>query len=407
MNMKFSSFSSHCLLILRPYLRNVATRTDRAGGATREDPKMTINAIPPASHLLHNDDIAQTLRGAKAAYSTRYVARALEQAPELFSIDPDLTAQPRSGDVVIARVAAIGQHKRLESPESRRQILYVGDEVMVAYGSRYAADQFEAFVPEDLGPTNLVAAGGMAASVASKHASISNATSLEPIGLLTRNGQRVNLTDWAPHQILSDVGTLPCTTDPKVMMVFGSSMNSGKSAAVASLVKGLANAGLQVAAGKATGTGSGNDPNSFVDAGAHTVLDFTDFGHASTFQLPYEEIKSILLSMRAALADTNPDVIVLEVADGLFQPETARLINDDDVQASVDRVVYAAVDALGASAGAETLLKSGLDLAAVTGVLTSSPLATREATAVLPVTVVNTFDMCQPEVATQLINTDR
>lgn len=360
---------------------------------TMNAPNVNAAATPANPHQL---------LAAKAAYTTRYVHAAITADPTSFCINTDPTTGPTSGDVVLARVTNIGQHKRLESPHSRRQILHVGDEIIVAYGNRYAPDQFESFVPTDLSPTNLVAAGGMASSVASKHASISQATMIEPIGLLTRDGKTVNLVDYAPHNSTTH-NTADKTTDPKVILVFGSSMNSGKSATVASLVKGLARAGLQVAAGKATGTGSGNDPNSFADAGAHTVLDFTDFGHPSTFTLPYEEIKQILLSLRTALINTNPDVVVIEVADGLFQPETARLILDQDVQTGTDRVLYASVDALGATAGASTLQSAGLELAAVTGVVTASPLAAREAAAALPVEVINTFDLAHADVAYNVV----
>ena len=55
---------------------------------------------------------------------------------------------------------------------------------------------------------------------------------------------------------------------------------------LASLVKGLAHAGVQGAAGRAPGTGAGGDPGMFRDAGATTVIDFTGFGHEPTY--PHE-----------------------------------------------------------------------------------------------------------------------
>jgi hypothetical protein len=42
------------------------------------------------------------------------------------------------------------------------------DAIIVAYGHRYAPDQFEAYVPEDLGPCHLVAGGGVAAREAER-----------------------------------------------------------------------------------------------------------------------------------------------------------------------------------------------------------------------------------------------
>ena len=60
--------------------------------------------------------------------------------------------RPQPGDLVLAKVVAIGSHRRLESPAGRRATLFPGDEIIVCYGNRYAPDQFEAIVGADLGP---------------------------------------------------------------------------------------------------------------------------------------------------------------------------------------------------------------------------------------------------------------
>jgi hypothetical protein len=134
-----------------------------------------------------------------------------------------------------------------------------------------------------------------------------------------------------------------------------------------------------VAAGKVTGTGAGGDTHLFVDSGAKPVLDFTDFGFASTYLLPPEQVRAIFVALLAELGRDGPDAIVVEIADGLFQPETARLISDPVFAATVDHVVFAAGDALGAAFGCAKLAGVGLPVSAVSGLLTSSPLATAEA----------------------------
>lgn len=343
----------------------------------------------------------KALLNAKASYSTRFVHAEMVKNIEGFSVTTDPYQNPSIGDVVIARVTSLGHHKRLEGPGSRRQHMFVGDEIIVAYGSRYAPDQFEAFLPENLAPTNLVAAGGMASTVSSHHSRISRATSLQPIGLLNYNGKRVNLKDFAPHSVEPVIHNQ--NIDAKVILVFGSSMNSGKSEVVTRIVKGLDRAQLKVVAGKATGTGSGNDPLKFADAGAQKVLDFTDFGYPSTFRVSYNEIRAILINMHAALAAESPDVIVIEIADGLFQPDTARLINDPAVHSLTDRVVYASADSLGAVTGTAKLQDAGFDVACLSGVVTSSPLARREANEAISVDVINTFDFDKAHIAQSLV----
>lgn len=310
---------------------------------------------------------------------------------------------PRPGDVVLARVVTIGQHRRLESPESRRQILFEGDEIVVSYGSRYAADQFHAVIPQDLGPCHLAAGGGLASRVVDQHASIKDATVIEPIGLLSTADGVVNLSAFAPHRVRPASSATGAASRVPVVAVVGTSMNSGKSTTLACLARGLAAAGLTVHAGKATGTGAGNDAYHYADAGADHVVDFTDFGLPSTFGLPFEDVRDAFATMADVLASPArhgaPDVVLIEIADGLYQGDTSRLLTDDAFRTVVDRVVFAAGDALGASGGVGALRALGCEPSVVSGVLTASPLATAEARAVLDVSVVPTFDLCLPPVA--------
>jgi hypothetical protein len=349
-----------------------------------------------------SDPLAGRLLRAKKAYSTRFVATAIEEDPGAFDLITDPARAPRAGDVVLARVVTIGQHKRLESPVSRRQILFEGDEIVVAYGSRYAADQFLAVIPEDLGECHLAAAGGLASRVVDQHAAIDDATVIQPIGLLSRANRVVNLARFAPHAVRAASAGGTATRVP-VVAVVGTSMNSGKSTTMACLARGLTEAGLTVHAGKATGTGAGNDAHHYADAGADRVVDFTDFGLPSTFGLSFEEVRDVFATMTDVLASPTgrgtPDVVLIEIADGIFQGDTSRLLTDDAFRSVVDRVVFAAGDALGASGGIAALRALGCEPSVVSGVLTASPLATAEARAALDVGVVPTYDLCLPSVA--------
>lgn len=350
----------------------------------------------------------------QAAYTTRFVGAALEADRSAFHLATGPTVTPRAGDVVVARVTEILNHKRVETPESRKAILFPGHLVMLAYGHRYAADQFLAHVPDTLEPCHLVAAGGVAGMVTEQHAAMDEPTRIEPLGLLADSSGIVNLSRFAPYS-LNPVPAIGAAEHelaaalpgrPTVIAVLGTSMNSGKSTAMATLVNGLTNAGLRVSAGKSTGTGAGNDPMIYVDGGAAKVLDFTDFGYPTTFRLDFEQVRSLTVNLVDAMADTDTDVVVVEIADGVYQGETARLLRDPLFQSVVDRVVFAAGDALGAVAGVRELQEAGLDVAAVSGVLTSSPLATAEANQVLAcagVPVIDTYELTDAGVSTALL----
>jgi hypothetical protein len=340
---------------------------------------------------------------AKKAYTTRFLADRLDRSAGGFFLHKGTGVAPASGDVVLAKVVGVGQHPRLESPASRRQLLFLGDEILVAYGHRYAPDQFLAEVPADLGQCHLIAAGGIAGWVTSRHSLMGQPTQLAPIGLLGDADGILNLSRLAPRVLEPVSAASGRAHSPAVIAVLGTSMNSGKSTAVSCLVRGLSDAGLVVSAGKVTGTGSGNDPGMFADAGAEKVLDFTDFGYPTTFRLDFSQIRGIFRDLVDALSDTQTDVVVIEVADGVYQSETRRLLADPLFHAVVDRVIFAATDALGAIAGLQVLRAANIDVAAVSGLLTSSPLAAREAGEATDIPVLATRSLCEPSVALDLL----
>lgn len=157
-------------------------------------------------------------------------------------------------------------------------------------------------------------------------------------------------------------------------------------------------------AGKATGTGAGNDADLYRDAGADNVVDFTDFGLASTYKLTFEQVKDVLFSMITELTHMDdPSVVVVEIADGIYQGETASLLADKDVQLITDNVLFACGEALSAAAGQDLLNRAGMPVTAISGKLTSAPLITAEAREVVDVPIVGTFDLSIPEVALDVV----
>lgn len=307
------------------------------------------------------------LADAKRAFTTRNVD--LAQATRL--IRSGLT--PRAGDVVLARVTSLGQHRRIENLHGRRGALYLGDEIIVAFGNRYAPDQFEAYVPETLGPCHLVAGGGVAAIATCRHAAIKAPTGIEVIGALANaDGHCINLAD---HAIANQASKRP----PLVIAVVGSSMNAGKTTTVAGIVHGLGKAGFRVGAAKVTGTGSGGDLWSMHDAGATLAVDFTDAGHASTFGVPEDELGRITQSLLARLEAADVDIAVVEIADGLLQQETAMLVEIGHAKGWFDGFVFAAADAMGAAFGCDWLAQRKIKPLAISGLVSASPLAAREA----------------------------
>lgn len=333
----------------------------------------------------------QRLRRAKAAYTTHSVPK--ERVQTLIGGDD---VAPRPGDLLLARVDRLGQHRRIELVDGRRAALFEGDEIVVCYGNRYAPDQFEAYVPATLEPCDLVAAGGVAANVAAAHAGMKRPTAITPLGLLAdRAGERINIARFALKRRLR-LAHVP------IIAVVGTTMNAGKTTAAAHLVSGLSGAGYKVGAAKITGTGAGGDVWYMTDAGAHMVLDFTHAGHASTYMAGDQAVQDIFLTLTAELADAEVDAIVIEIADGLYQSETANLLRSPLFRRQVQAVLFAAPDALGAKTGVAWLHEAGLPVAAVTGLLTASPLSVRETAGAVALPVLGLKELRNTERLTEL-----
>lgn len=330
------------------------------------------------------------MQQAKIPYSARRVSRS---AMSLLVH----AGTPRPGDLVLARVDKLGQHKHLELTTGRRARLFPGDEIVLAYGNRYAPDQFEAEVPVDLAACHMVAAGGIASRMLSRHGKISAATSVTPVGLIADpSGQVLNLRQHALASVALGQPRVP------TYAVVGTSMNAGKTETATHMIRGLSRAGYKVGAAKLTGTGAGGDVWSLTDAGASIVLDFTDAGFSSTYLTQLSELEEILDILTSQLYRAGVDCVVLEVADGLFQRETAMLLESPRFAEVADGLVFASPDPMGALAGIRWLQERGLPVLAVSGRMTASPLAAREAQSVLKLPVLDLDDLASPEIADKL-----
>lgn len=347
---------------------------------TRIEPRDTLSVLEGecfASDAAYGRaQLQQRLARAKRAF----VTRRLSFATVVNLADRDYV--PQAGDVLLARVTALGQHKRIELETGRRSALYVGDEIIVTYGNRYAPDQFHALVPDAFAPCSLVAGGGIAATVIDKHAKMGAATTIEPIGMLRKaDGSILNVREGALPSAIASKRLFRSTNEPHIIAIVGSSMNAGKTTTAAHICVSLRRAGLKVAACKVTGTGSGGDMWSLGDAGAYPVLDFTDAGFATTYKASAADVERVVTTLLSHLGTTRPDVIVIEVADGLYQEETRRLVQSPLFRRHVDGVLYACADAAGACAGIDLLRNWGYEPLALSGTVSASPLATAEAVA--------------------------
>lgn len=337
--------------------------------------------------MLNADLIAQ----AKWAFSARRIPQRAA-----VGLDADV-ASARAGQLIIGRVISVGQHGRVQLVSGRTSTLYPGDLIVMPCGARYAPDQFEGHAEIDPEGCDMLAGGGCLGRMVWRHDKMKPPTRVQPLGLLT-NAEGVVLETSSFALPKPEVpATLP------LIIVIGTSMNSGKTTATVALTHGLTRAGWKVAALKGTGTGSFGDVNEYADAGAAFVGDFTDAGMVTTYLEPLHRIKSGIDDLLAAAEDAGADVAVMELADGIFQKETAELLADPGFMARVSGSIFACGDAVAAAGGVAALAVLSIRPLCLTGLLSCSPMASAEALAVTGVSVVGKAGLLDPAVAASLL----
>src|SRR4029453_12766532 len=119
----------------------------------------------------------------------------------------------------------------------------------------------------------LLSGGGVFGEVASRHASMVGPTRLRILGLVSdRYGRPINQRTFGlPSHAVGE----RLESSAEVILVVGSSMNSGKTTTAGTLARALSRANFSVAAGKITGTAAGKDGRFYQACGAKPVLDFT------------------------------------------------------------------------------------------------------------------------------------
>lgn len=299
--------------------------------------------------------------------------------------------QPEIGDVVYGQVSRIGQHSSLENASGRIHIIHDGTKAVFVFGNRYAPDFYEGLVPEQmLDELDLLARSGMIGTVKTKNSMIKDPTKVKILGYVCdESGNILNTRNFSIIKPRTMVKKQPRA---KMILVCGTSMNSGKSMAAAACCWALTSMGCNVRASKVTGTASLKDILLMNDAGARPYADFTYLGYPSTYLLPKAELLGIFDQLDLKYANNPKNFWVVEFADGIIQRETDILLNSPEVRTRIYKLVFCANDAFGAIGGLNVLKSLGLKPDALSGACSSSPLYVRELTAFTDIPVFNSAE---------------
>lgn len=315
--------------------------------------------------------------------------------------------KPEAGDVAVFEVIRIGKHKNVQGDSKRNITIVPGDRIMAAFGTRYATEQFEGYMPETIIPgqeLHILGAGGTVGVIASMHYRFKDIgpTTLRMIGFAKDHfGNIINTKKLKSKQVIPFTGSAAAAT--RVILSLGSSMDSGKTTSAAYLVHGLKKAGVKVAYIKLTGTVYTKDSDLANDLGADLAIDFGEMGYPSTYMCDEQELLNLYESLLAKALAVQPEYVIMEIADGLYERETKMLLNSSRFKNTIEGLIFSAGDSLAAINGVHVLNSWGLYPLALSGLLTASPLLKREVEANTIVPVHTLEDLSTPSLAVSLL----
>src|SRR6185437_11847096 len=276
----------------------------------------------------------------------------------------------KAGDVVVVRALTdSATYNMLELPTGRLAKINPGDLLLGVLGRRRALKGFVGDVPPTLASgdqLHLLNMGGIIGYCTGHHSSLGDAIKLEVIGLVCDEAGRVlNIADAALPPQTSLGETAP------IVMIAGTSMNSGKTYAATELIKQATRAGLRVAAAKLSGVACLRDTLNMSDHGAVVTASFLDCGLPSTVDVA--DLAPSAKAIIARLNESSPDLIVIELGDGILGGYSVDTVFDDvELRDATAALVFCASDYVGAWGGIELLRRRGVAVDVVSGSVTDS-----------------------------------
>ncbi len=281
-------------------------------------------------------------------------------------------ASVRAGDVVVVRALTdSATYNQLELPTGRLAKINPGDVLLGVLGRRRALKGFVGDVPQSAKAgdrLHLLNMGGVMGLCTGHHSSLSDAISVEVIGLACdEEGRVLNIADHAlkPCETLGQTAPL--------VLVAGTCMNSGKTYAATEIIKRATREGLKVAGAKLSGVACLRDTLNMADHGALATASFLDCGLPSTVGL--SELAPVAKAIIKQLNESAPDLIVIELGDGILGGYAVdSVFDDEELRAATAALVFCASDYVGAWGGIELFRRHDLDVDLIAGSVTDSQM---------------------------------
>ncbi len=260
----------------------------------------------------------------------------------------------------------------LELYSGRVSRLKKHDVIAVALGNRMALKGFVGELPKSLSvedEIHLLNQGGVAGEcISSNIAEVGQPLRLKVLGAIVRGGQAMNI---GQGKIFDQSPALDNSVP--LVIISGTSMDSGKTTVAAEIIKTFHRFGLKLGGSKLTGVGALRDIYKMTDFGVHQAVSFLDAGISSTASLADETVVGVARGAINFLALQGPDAIIIEFGDGVLGKYGVRaILSDPGIQRNVKLHVGCASDPAGALKLAEECQDIGLPLNLMSGPITDN-----------------------------------
>jgi hypothetical protein len=279
---------------------------------------------------------------------------------------------PSAGDVVVVRALSESvTYGHLELPSGRMAKINRGDVLAGVFGKRRALKGFVGDIPAKVKAgdrLHLLNMGGLIGECKGHHSSYSDAIEVEVLGVAVDNdGRGLNISSNAIPPAETLFSSAP------IIIVAGSSMHSGKTVAACEIIKQANQSGLKVAAAKMSGVAALRDTYNMLDHGATVVASFLDCGLPSTVDI--DDLGPIAKALLNHLNRSNPDVIVVELGDGILGGYSVdTILRDAEIRGAMTSLVFCTSDYVGVVGGQTVLNSFGLKIDVVAGSVTDSQM---------------------------------
>jgi len=283
------------------------------------------------------------------------------------TITEDLDA--RAGNVCVVRALEEKRvYDRLELVTGRMAKISRGDIIAGALGERRALQGFAGIVPETVKKGDVLHVlnlGGIIGKAVSFSRDYGQPLKVEVLGMAVRGGRILNIRDGALKTARTLEGRVP------LVVVCGTSMNSGKTEALSRIIQVLTWRGREVCAAKVTGISALKDTLNMEDHGAVKALSFLDFGYPSTVGI--DDVPLIAMGIVNELSRYSPEAIMIELGDGLLgEYGVIDFFQDPALMERVACTIVCAIDPVGAWGMREIMQKEDIPIHVVSGPVTDN-----------------------------------